>query len=220
MESKKENDAKRGQAIYTKSFLIFYDLSVLGFFCRFIWRCPSYRILELYNQYVSANHLDIGVGTGYFLDHCRFPVANPRLALMDLNSNSLEMSKNRLERYNPEIYNVSVLDINKTELRNFDSIALTNLLHCLPGTMKMKGIVFENIRSLLNPGGVIFGSTILWNGVDNSFLAKYFINVNNARGVMTNKQDDLDGLKRNLEQHFSESYVKTIGSMALFWARK
>ncbi len=115
---------------------------------------------------------------------------------------------------------MSVLEINKTELRNFDSIALTNLLHCLPGTMKMKGIVFENVRSLLNPGRVVFGSTILWNGVDNSFLAKYFIDVNNAKGVMTNKQDDLDSLKQNLEQYFSESYVKTIGSMALFWARK
>ncbi len=46
------------------------------------------------------------------------------------------------------------------------------------------------------------------------------INANNAKGVMTNKQDDLDSLKQNLEKHFSESSVKTIGSMALFWARK
>ncbi len=86
--------------------------------------------------------------------------------------------------------------------------------------MKTKGAVFENIKSLLNPGGVVFGSTILWNGVKNSFLARYFINVNNAKGVMTNKQDDLDSLKRNLEQNFSESSVKIIGSMALFWAKK
>ncbi len=86
--------------------------------------------------------------------------------------------------------------------------------------MKTKGTVFEKVRSLLNPGGVVFGSTILWTGVDNSFLARYFINVNNAKGIMTNKQDDLDSLKQNLEQHFSENSVKTIGSMALFWARK
>ncbi|MCX9012910.1 MAG: hypothetical protein OIN66_17550 [Candidatus Methanoperedens sp.] len=86
--------------------------------------------------------------------------------------------------------------------------------------MKTKGAVFENVRSLLNPGGVVFGSTILWNGVNNSFLARYFINVNNAKGVMTNKQDDLDSLKQNLEQHFLESSVKIVGSMALFWAKK
>lgn len=220
MESKKENDIKRSQAIYTKSFLNFYDLLVLGFFCRFIWRCPSYHILEQYNQYVSANHLDIGVGTGYFLDHCRFPVGNPRLALMDLNSNSLEKSKKRLERYNPEVYRRNVLELDAVNLSNFDSIALTNLLHCLPGTMKTKGVVFENVRSLLNPGGVVFGSTILWKGVDNSFLARYYINVDNAAGIMTNKQDDLDSLKHNLEKYFSESSLKTIGSMALFWARK
>lgn len=220
MESKKENDIKRSQAIYTKSFLNFYDLLVLGFFCRFIWRCPSYHILEQYNQYVSANHLDIGVGTGYFLDHCRFPVGNPRLALMDLNSNSLEKSKKRLERYNPEVYRRNVLELDAANLSSFDSIALTNLLHCLPGTMKTKGVVFENVRSLLNSGGVVFGSTILWKGVDNSFLARYYINVDNAAGIMTNKQDDLDSLKHNLEKYFSESSLKTIGSIALFWARK
>jgi SAM-dependent methyltransferase len=220
MVTEKEKDAKSGQAIYTKSFLSLYDLSVLGFFCCFVWKCPSYHLLELYDQYVSSNHLDIGVGTGYFLDHCKFPVANPRLALMDLNPNSLKISRQRLERYNPEVYHMSVLELNETKLQSFDSIAITNLLHCLPGTMKTKEIVFKNIRSLLNPGGVVFGSTILWNGVKNSFLARYFINVNNAKGVMTNKQDDLDSLKWNLEQYFSESSIRTIGSMALFWARK
>ncbi len=220
MITEKEKEEERGQAIYTKSFLAMYDLAILGLFCRFVWNCPSHHILELYNKYISANHLDIGVGTGYFLDHCRFPAANPGIALMDLNPNSLKMSKNRLKRYNPSVYHMNILELNKTNFPNFDSIALTNLLHCLPGTMKTKGTVFENVRSLLNPGGVVFGSTILWTGVDNSFLARYFINVNNAKGVMTNKQDDLDGLKQNLEKHFSESSVKTIGSMALFWARK
>jgi hypothetical protein len=61
MVTEKETDAKRGQAIYTKSFLSLYDLSVLGFFCRFVWKCPSHHILELYDQYASANHLDIGL---------------------------------------------------------------------------------------------------------------------------------------------------------------
>ncbi|CAG0962379.1 MAG: class I SAM-dependent methyltransferase [Candidatus Methanoperedens sp.] len=220
MVTENMNDTKRGQAIYTKSFLALYDLTVLGFFCSFIWRCPSHHILELYDQHVSKNHLDIGVGTGYFLDHCRFPVSNPRLALMDLNPNSLMKSRERLERYNPEVYRMNVLEIEMAGIQHFDSVALTNLLHCLPGTMKTKGIVFEKIRSLLNPGGVVFGSTILGKGVDNNFLAKYFINANNTRGVMTNMQDDLDSLMNELEQYFPESSVKVIGSMALFWGKK
>ncbi len=91
MVTEKEKDAKPGQAIYTRPFLTLYDLSMLGFFCSYIWICPSRHILGLYDQYVSANHLDIGVGTGYFLDHCKIPAANPRIALMDLNPNSLEI---------------------------------------------------------------------------------------------------------------------------------
>lgn len=37
---------------------------------------------------------------------------------------------------------------------------------------------------------------------------------------VTNGEDDLEGLKGNLEQHFSESFVKVIGCEALFWARQ
>ena len=80
MVSENEKDTIRGQAIYTKWFLSTYDFFVLGFFCRFVWKCPSHHILGLYGRYVSANHLDIGAGTGYFLDRCKFPVAGPRLA--------------------------------------------------------------------------------------------------------------------------------------------
>lgn len=98
-----------GQALYTKVFLSIYDGFALGLNCRFLWKCPSHHMLELYNQYVSANHLEIGVGTGYFLDRCRFPTANPRLALMDLNPNCLEVSGKRLARYAPEIYWRNVL---------------------------------------------------------------------------------------------------------------
>jgi hypothetical protein len=35
---------------------------------------------------------------------------------------------------------------------------------------------------------------------------------------MTNLEDDVEGLHRALEQHFSQSSVEVIGSEALFWA--
>lgn len=79
-----------GQAVYSKSTLGIYDWFVVGFSNRLIWKCPSAHILALYDRHVTANHLDVGVGTGYFLDHCRFPSDHPRLGLMDLNQNCLE----------------------------------------------------------------------------------------------------------------------------------
>jgi hypothetical protein len=78
-----------GHAFYTRRSLAVYDVAILGFFSRLAWRCPADRIVAHYNQHVSANHLDIGVGTGYFLDHCAFPGETPRMALLDPNVHCL-----------------------------------------------------------------------------------------------------------------------------------
>ena len=51
-----------GQAVYTKRTLAVYDFMVLGVSNRFLWKCPSQRLEEHYNQHVTANHLDVGVG--------------------------------------------------------------------------------------------------------------------------------------------------------------
>ena len=64
-----------GHAFYTRRSLAVYDLAILGYFSRLAWRCPASRIVDHYNLHVSANHLDVGVGTGYFLDHCHVPRA-------------------------------------------------------------------------------------------------------------------------------------------------
>src|SRR5690349_19518201 len=93
-----------GQAVYSKSTLGVYDWVVLGISNRFIWKCPTPLLREHYHQHLSANHLDVGVGTGYFLDRCRFPTARPRVALMDLNPEALAFTARRIARYQPETY--------------------------------------------------------------------------------------------------------------------
>ena len=90
-----------GQAVYTKRTLGFYDFVVLGVSNRFIWKAPTKRLEEHYDRHVSANHLDVGVGTGYFLDRCRFPSPAPRVALMDLNPETLEFASRRIARTAP-----------------------------------------------------------------------------------------------------------------------
>ena len=74
-----------GQAVYSRRALHLYDPIVLGLSNRLIWKCPTPRLLTHYERHVTANHLDVGVGTGYFLDRCRFPSTTPRIALLDLN---------------------------------------------------------------------------------------------------------------------------------------
>jgi hypothetical protein len=210
---------KAAQRLYTKPLLSVYDWLLLGLYCRFIWGCPRKDMLDLYNQHISSNHLDVGVGTGYFLDRCKFPKAEPRLALMDLNPNCLEVAGKRLARYSPEIYRSNVLDPINIKTTGFESIGMMNLLHCLPGDFETKGVVFENLKALLNPGGVVFGSTILYGSVRRNLLATCTLILTNRLGLMTNLEDSADGLKASLAQHFSENSVNVIGCMALFWAR-
>ena len=209
-----------GTALYSRFILSIYDWYCLGYQCRFYWRCPAHYMLELYNQHVSANHLDIGVGTGYFMDKCKFPNTSIRLALMDLNTNSLRAASRRLIRYKPEVYQRNVLEPFDIDAPAFDSIGMMNLLHCLPGNLETKAMVFEHAKAVMNPGAVIFGSTILYEGVKRSAQATLAIKYSNKNGWMDNMNDSLEDLRGSLQRSFSESSVKVIGCEALFWARK
>ncbi len=209
-----------GHTIYNRALLSIYDLCVLGFLCRFMWRCPSSHLLALYNQHITSNHLDIGVGTGHFLTNCNFPSNTPRIALIDLNPNSLDVTKKRLSRYTPVTYRRDILEPINIDTEPFDSVAINGLLHCLPGTLRTKSVVFDHIKPLLNPGGVIFGCTILNKGVNKSRPAQWTMNLLNRKKVFTNLEDGLEDLREELSQRFQNYDVQVIGCMALFWARK
>jgi SAM-dependent methyltransferase len=213
-------EVKAAISLYSKLFLSVYNSLALGCGCRAIWGCPSRHLLELYNDCISANHLDIGVGTGYFMDKCRFPSPRPRLVLMDLNTNSLEKAGKRLARYHPETYRRNVLEPFNLDVPPFDSIGMMHLLHCLPGNMETKSVVFKNALEVLKPGGTIFGSTFLYRGVKANLLRTVTLKIVNRAGFMHNLEDTEEGLKADLEQYFTESAVWTIGSEALFRARK
>ncbi|QEG37991.1 class I SAM-dependent methyltransferase [Bythopirellula goksoeyrii] len=208
-----------GQAVYSPRTLSIYDWVVLGFSNRLVWRCPTWRLLEHYNQHVTSNHLDVGVGTGYFLDCCQFLSADPRIGLMDLNANALAYAAERIARYRPETYRQNVLETIEAEMPKFDSVGVNYLLHCLPGTMDTKGVVFDHLQAVMNPNGVLFGSTLLQGGVPRNFLAKRVMRYYNQQGIFSNDKDDLDGVKKALGARFAEVSVEVLGCAAVFVAR-
>ena len=61
----------KAHAVYAPLSLRFYDLVVRGLSNRFAWACPTRKIIELYARSPSANHLEVGVGMGLFLDRAR-----------------------------------------------------------------------------------------------------------------------------------------------------
>ena len=208
-----------GHAFYTKRSLAVYDLAILGFFSRVAWRCSARRILDHYNAHVSANHLDVGVGTGYFLDRCTYPVVPPRLALMDLNTACLDVAGGRVARFRPERYVANVLEPLAVDAEGFDSIGLNYLLHCVPGSIRTKAVVFEHMKALAHPGATVFGATLLHGGVRRNRMARQVMARNNRHGIFSNADDDLEGLEWALAQHLTDVGVSVVGCVGLFSGR-
>jgi hypothetical protein len=211
--------AAAGAAVYSKPALWIYDFFVLGFSNTFVWRCPSHVILDLYNEHVTANHLDVGVGTGFFLDQCHFPSPDPRITLVDLNENSLAMTSHRLARYHPTTHPANILEPLQISGPGFDSVGLSYLLHCLPGTMKSKSVVFDHLKPLVHEDATVFGTTILGAGVSHNPLAKTLMKIYNARGIFSNTLDSRSDLEDILRANFREPSIRVEGCVALFWGK-
>jgi len=208
-----------GQAIYTKATLWTYELFVLGISNRWIWQCPTSRLQRMYDDDISANHLELGVGTGYLLDHCKFPVKRPRIGLLDLNATCLQRAARRIARYQPMLFQADVLAPIKIDAAPFDSIGLNYVLHCLPGSMTEKAVVFRNLIPLIRPGGILFGSTLLSGGVQRGWASRWLMAFYNHRRIFSNRDDHLDQLDSALSEHFESHALRVVGSAALFTAR-
>jgi SAM-dependent methyltransferase len=212
-----DHPAWAGAALYSRRKLRFYDL-MLAFNDRAFWRCPRSRLVELYDKHVSARHLDIGVANGWLLDACRFPVAEPAVTLMDLNPDALAVASKRLARYRPKTHHASALEPFGLPANSFDSVAMSLLIHCLPGSLPSKAVVFEHARAVLAAGGVVFGATLLNAGVPHTALSRRAMAAANRRGYCSNLDDNLDDLDAALSRAFSEHELRVNGTIALFSA--
>jgi ubiquinone/menaquinone biosynthesis C-methylase UbiE len=212
-------DVERGQRVYTPLVLRAYDLVVLGFSNRFAWRCRSATMLERYDRHIGRRHLDLGVGTGWYLERCTWPVEQPEITLLDLNENSLALAARRLRRYAPQTVRANVLDPFPLGDARFESAAANYLLHCLPGRIESKAATLaENVRPYLEPDGVLFGSTILSRGVPHTRIGRRLMHVYNRKGIFSNAGDDERGLQRGLASKLKNVEIEVVGAVALFAA--
>jgi hypothetical protein len=211
--------AYRGQAIYRRGFLALYDALIYGFNAPVLWRCPKSRFLAHYDANVSGRHLDVGVASGGLLAKCRFPTATPEITLMDLNPNSLASAAARLSRYAPRTHQANALEPWGLEPGAYDSVAMTNILHCMPGAIPAKAVAFEHAREALAPGGAFFGATILGLDADQTWLSRRALTFNNRKGVLSNLDDTAADLDVALGRAFDSHEVEVVGAVALFSAR-
>jgi SAM-dependent methyltransferase len=217
----RQADAEAGQAVYSPLVLAAYDAFVLGLSNTYVWRCRSATMLARYDRFAGPRHLDAGVGTGWFLDRCRWRGHRPEITLLDLNENSLCTAARRIERYEPRLVHANVLEPVDLGEDDFDSIGLNYLLHCLPGAVDVKtGEVVRNLAERLKPGGVLFGSTILGRGVRHNALGRALMRLYNRKGIFANLEDDAEGLRRGLAAQLGSVELEIVGAVALFAARR
>ena len=160
-------------------------LRVLGIVSTFAWRCRTKSVLlPFFRKNVGHKHLDIGVGTGYYLHHANLP-ADTQVALLDLNANSLEVAKRRFGRNGTPC----VLHIFKplpSELGKFDSMSMFYFFHCLPGSPEDKYSIFEHLKRNLTENGCVYGANILGKDVKHNLFGKTILKFGNKDGFFHN----------------------------------
>ena len=212
----RDDPAYGGQSEYTPIFLKIYDPVILGIFTRVVWRCPTSLLVERYQRHIRPRHLDVGPGTGYFLERAGLPEGSP-VTLLDPNANVLDHASRRLQR----------LDITAVEADvckplpitgPFDSAALNGVIHCLPGPLPRKAGAVANVAAVLSPTGVFFGASILGSSGPHTWLSRRMLDANNQRGIFDNLGDTQEGLSEILGASFERVEIETVGSMAIFAA--
>jgi SAM-dependent methyltransferase len=212
----RDDPAYRGQSDYNRALLRVYDPLVLGPIIRFVWRFPRQEGVRLYREHIRPNHLDVGPGTGYFLEHAGLP-AGSKVTILDPNPNVLRHVTGRLRDLEVTAIEADVLKPLPTP-GPFDSAALSAVLHCLPGPMERKALAIENVARVMAPGGVLFGASVLGTSARHTRIGRAFLWAFNKRGAFDNLDDTEAGLRHILERSFRNVKLEIIGGVAVFVA--
>ncbi|MFN7242398.1 MAG: class I SAM-dependent methyltransferase [Dietzia cercidiphylli] len=212
-ESADDRDRGASSGIYNRGTLRIYDIGVLGVTNSLIWRCPTRRLVDHYRSHAGETHLDIGPGTGYFLER----IDSPSITLLDLNSASLASAEARIgSGKSVEQIQQSFFSPLEDE-RQFDSIGLNFLLHCIPGDAKWDRLA--ELRRHLRPGGTLFGSTVLPSPATANPAARLLNRTYNRVGVFGNTEDTMADLDAALAG-MADVRTRQVGQVALFSARR
>jgi SAM-dependent methyltransferase len=214
----RHDPAYKGQRDYNALLLAAYDPLVLGPIARFVWRCPTTRLVELYREHIRDRHLDVGPGTGYFLDHAGLSDGS-RITIVDPNRNVLRHVSQRLRSLDVTPVEADVLKPLPFD-GPFDSAALHLVIHCLPGPTPRKAAAVADVAAVLAPGGVLFGASVIGTSGRHTRTARMFLRAFNWQGGFDNLGDTEDGLRDILGASFERVELESVGSIAIFAASR
>jgi SAM-dependent methyltransferase len=214
----RNDPAFAGQRDYNELLLGLYDPVVVGPIARWVWRCPSAQIVDNYRATIGAPHLDVGPGTGYFIRHSGL-TPGTSVTLLDPNRTVLRHAARRLGAWSVTTVEADVLKP-LPDIGPFPSVALNLVLHCLPGPTSRKALAIGNLARMVTPDGVLFGATVLGRSAHHTWLARRFLAAFNAEGSFDNADDTEASIRGILDDAFDSVELWTVGSIALFRARR
>ena len=214
----KSDPSYKGQSGYNAAMLAIYDVWVLKFMTKAVWKVPVSPGVDRYRQHMGRRHLDVGPGTGYFIEKAD-PPRDTEITLLDPNPTVLRHAAKRLAGWRPVTVEADVMKPLPVD-GPFDSAALSFVLHCLRGPEGNKAVAVRNVADVLGPEGVLFGGTVLGLQGDHTRSARAFLRAANRQGGFDNVDDTTEGLRRILELSFSTVDVDVVGSAALFTAAR
>jgi SAM-dependent methyltransferase len=213
---KRDDPAYAGQRDYGPLLLRLYDPIVIRHVGRIVWRVPDGVLLDRFRARVRPNHLDVGPGTGWFLDHSDLPDGTP-ITILDPNTHVLDHVSKRLARFDVTAVEADVLKPLPVT-GPFASAALHLVIHCLPGPQERKQLAVTNVARVLAPDGILFGATVLGMRGPQTRLSRAVLRVFNAQGGFDNLDDTEESVRTMLEAEFDDVQMEVIGALALFAA--
>jgi len=198
-----------------------YDRLVPGVLNPRVWHCPTGQLIEHYRQNCRAVHVDLGSGTGFFLEQIVGDREFDRLVLVDARSSCLRHAARRLAPNHPELVQ---LDVTRRDpppgipVDAADSVAASYLIHCLPEGIGSADLLTREAARLTGQHGVFFGSTLLPGPAQERFLSRWCTSLFNRAGIFGNREDSRERLAELLERHFSNVRIELAGCAALFRA--
>jgi SAM-dependent methyltransferase len=210
--------ATENARFYNRLSLSIYDVALWKVAAPIVWRCPSNAIRHLYRQHAAQRHLEIGPGTGFFLDDAFVLRRISQLVLADASVGSLTTSRLRVASADPAAALVDASTGLPFRPGAFDSVGLNFVLHCVPGAdLHEKATMISATATVLSSEGRLFGSTLLGVHPANP-VARVARRIGNRAGLFDNQGDRLEDLETVLAELFTDVSVARCGAAATFVA--
>lgn len=195
--------------------LFAYDYLVNDLNCNLVWQCEKNNIVQNYVSNITGNHIEIGPGTGYFLQNEQFNT----LQLIDINNDILVNSGQNLKKNSIEIQSHchNIFSYTLTHLKPADSIGLSYVLHCVPGKIE------DNVKNLINnihfDKYILFGASVIKDPEERNMFAEIELFWLNKLGIFNNHGDTYKGLQKYLQESGFEYNLRLEGYVAIFHIR-